>query len=230
MLQEAGFEEDFTVVELLRLQRAMYSRRLDADALVDLVGLGEKRKARVSTLSGGQRRRLDLALGLVGDPELVFLDEPTVGFDPEARRRAWAVVEELRQLGKTVLLTTHYLDEAQQLADRVAVMVSGRLAALGTPTELAAAERATVVTFRLGDGLAASAAPDVGAPLVEEGAGWRLATEHPSAALRALTDWAVRNGGELEALEVRRPTLEDAYLALVGTAAAHSAEAAEVAP
>jgi ABC-2 type transport system ATP-binding protein len=230
VLQEAGFEEDFTVVELLRLQRAMYSRRLDADALVDLVGLGEKRKARVSTLSGGQRRRLDLALGLVGDPELVFLDEPTVGFDPEARRRAWAVVEELRQLGKTVLLTTHYLDEAQQLADRVAVMVSGRLAALGTPTELAAAERATVVTFRLGDGLAASAAPDVGAPLVEEGAGWRLATEHPSAALRALTDWAVRNGGELEALEVRRPTLEDAYLALVGTAAAHSAEAAEVAP
>ena len=228
VLQEAGFEEDFTVVELLRLQRAMYSRRLDADALVDLVGLGEKRRARVATLSGGQRRRLDLALGLVGDPEIEFLDEPTVGFDPEARRRAWAVIEELKALGKTVLLTTHYLDEAQQLADRVAIMVAGRLAALGTPAELAAAEHATVVTFRLTGALAASAAPDVGAPLVEEGAGWRLATEHPSAALRTLTDWAARNGGELEALEVRRPTLEDAYLALVGSAANHSAEAAEV--
>ena len=173
VLQEAGFEEDFTVVELLRLQRQMYARRLDADALVDLVGLGDKRKARVSTLSGGQRRRLDLALGLVGDPELVFLDEPTVGFDPEARRRAWAVIEELRQLGKTVLLTTHYLDEAQQLADRVAVMVAGRLAALGTPTELAAAERATVVTFRLSDGLAASACTRRGSP--DHGGGRRLA-------------------------------------------------------
>lgn len=145
VLQEAGLEEDFTVTELLKWQRRLYPRRLAVDDLIDQVGLSEKRNARVKTLSGGQRRRLDLALGLAGDPEVLFLDEPTTGFDPAARRQAWALVEALRGRGKTVLLTTHYLDEAEHLADRVAVMVRGRLVALGTPAELTAHQREVVI-------------------------------------------------------------------------------------
>ncbi|WP_198414445.1 ABC transporter ATP-binding protein [Cryobacterium sp. Sr8] len=123
VLQEAGFDEDFTVRELVSLYRGMYPRRLGVETVIAQVGLTDKQNARVKTLSGGQRRRLDLALGLVGDPEMLFLDEPTTGFDPSARRRAWGLVEGLRDLGKTVLLTTHNLDEAEHLADRVAVIV-----------------------------------------------------------------------------------------------------------
>ena len=136
VLQEAGLEDDFTVRELVRYFRAMYPRRLDTDAVIELVGLTDKGNARVKTLSGGQRRRLDLALGIVGDPDVLFLDEPTTGFDPAARRHAWELVEMLRNLGKTVLLTTHYLDEAEHLADRVGVLVSGKLVTVGTPAEI----------------------------------------------------------------------------------------------
>lgn len=235
VLQEAGFDEDATVAELVRLHRGLYPRRLDADGVIDLVGLTGKRSARVRTLSGGQRRRLDLALGLVGAPEVLFLDEPTVGFDPEARRQAWSIVRDLRDAGTTVLLTTHYLDEAQHLADRVAVVVAGRLVALGAPAELASHGRSTVVAFRLGATDAAAPAPSAdGAPpglaaalgaaarLEPDGTGWRVATDDATATLHSLTTWSLERHVELDALEVRRPTLEDAYLELVGERAVHA--------
>ena len=218
VLQEAGFDEDFTVAELVRLYRGMYPRRLGVDAVIGQVGLTDKKNARVKTLSGGQRRRLDLALGLVGDPELLFLDEPTTGFDPSARRRAWELVEGLRDLGKTVLLTTHYLDEAEHLADRVAVIVRGRLVALGTPADLAAEQQAAVVRFRLPDGVGIGELPPLGAGPVREGTEWEVATDHPAAVLHTLTGWALERGSELPELSVRRPSLEDAYLALIAGA------------
>ena len=164
--------------------------------MVALVGLGEKADARVKTLSGGQKRRLDLGVALVGDPELVFLDEPTTGFDPAARRNAWALIRSLRELGKTVLLTTHYLDEAQQLADRVAVIHEGQIVELGKPSELIAA---TTVAIRYRRG---------GEEIVVE-------TDDPTRALHDLTTRALAEGFELEDLEVRRATLEDVYLGLV---------------
>lgn len=216
VLQEAGFDDTFTVAELVRLYRGLYPRRLDVDAVIDQVGLTEKAGARVKTLSGGQRRRLDLALGLVGDPDLLFLDEPTTGFDPSARRRAWELVEALRETGKTVLLTTHYLDEAEHLADRVAVVVHGRLVALGTPAELAARHRSAVVSFRLPGAADVTDLPELGGTLVPEGATWQLSTTAPTTALHTLTGWALERGLELPALTVHRPTLEDVYLFLVG--------------
>lgn len=216
VLQEAGFEEEFTVHELVRLHRDLYPRRLEADAVIERVGLAEKRDARVKTLSGGQRRRLDLALGLVGDPELLFLDEPTTGFDPAARRRAWDLVEGLRQLGTTILLTTHYLDEAEHLADRVAVLGRGRLLALGTPAELGAGRRDAVVTFRLPEEAVVSDLPALDGPLSSEGVDLAVTTPHPTRVLHALTGWALDRGLEVPALTVRRPSLEDVYLELVG--------------
>ncbi|ATQ29936.1 ABC transporter ATP-binding protein [Rhodococcus ruber] len=216
VLQEAGFEEHFTVRELVRHYRSLYPRRLDVDDVVDLVGLSDKRDAKVETLSGGQRRRLDLALGLVGDPELLFLDEPTTGFDPAARRRAWDLVEALRGLGKTVLLTTHYMDEAEHLADRVGIVVAGRMIAVGTPGEIGGEQgSAAVVSFRLPPGAAPSELPDLGGPLATDGAEWQLRTSTPTAALRRLTGWAQDRGLELPALTVARPSLEDVYLELV---------------
>jgi ABC-2 type transport system ATP-binding protein len=217
VLQEAGVDEDFSVDELLRLYRGMYPRQLGVDQVVGLVGLSDKRKARVKTLSGGQRRRLDLALGLVGDPDLLFLDEPTTGFDPSARRQAWDLVNELRDLGKTVLLTTHYMDEAQHLADRVGIVVAGRMAALGTPAELGERFSAqTVVSFRLPEGLDERQLPDLGGPLVSQGQESQVRTASPTATLHRLTDWALSTGIELQALTVTRASLEDVYLELVG--------------
>jgi ABC-2 type transport system ATP-binding protein len=220
VLQDAGFDEDFTVRELVVLYRGLYPRPLDPDAVIDSVGLADKRTARVKTLSGGQRRRLDLALGLIGDPQLLFLDEPTTGFDPSARRRAWELVEGLRDLGKTVLLTTHYMDEAEHLADRVAILVGGRLAALGTPAELGAGQHAAVVTFRLPAGVDAAELPPLDGVPAAEGLEWQLTTPHPTAALHTLTGWALGRGVEMPALTVRRPSLEDVYLDLVGEQAA----------
>lgn len=216
VLQEAGFEEQFTVREFVSYFHALFARPLGVDEVIDLVGLTDKRSARIRSLSGGQRRRLDLALGLVGDPEVLFLDEPTVGFDPKARRHAWALIEQLRNRGTTVLLTTHYLDEAEHIADRVGVIDAGRLIALGTPAELASAARGSVVTFRLPDGATAGELPPLGDGLEPDGAGWRLRTREPSSVVHSLTGWALGRGEELPALEVRRPTLEDAYLTLVG--------------
>ena len=225
VLQEAGFDEDFTVRELVAHYRGMYPRRLGVDDVVELVGLVEKADARVKTLSGGQRRRLDLALGLVGDPDLLFLDEPTTGFDPSARRRAWVLVENLRSLGKTVLLTTHYMDEAEHLADRVAVIVSGRLVATGTPAEIGGDDRRrTELTFRLPEGAAPDGLPDLGEPLAPRGADWQLRTSQPTVVLHRLTAWADQRGIELADLRVARPSLEDVYLDLISTTEAAEAE------
>ncbi|MGB8380744.1 MAG: ABC transporter ATP-binding protein [Dermatophilaceae bacterium] len=216
VLQEAGFEEDFTVRELVRLYRAMYPRRLGVDEVIELVGLSEKRSARVKTLSGGQRRRLDLALGLVGDPDLLFLDEPTTGFDPSARRRAWVLVESLRGLGKTVLLTTHYMDEAEHLADRIGVVVRGRLIAVGTPAEIVrAAGEASVVSIRLPDGADVSDLPSLGGEPVSRGAEWQVRTTSPTQTMYQLTTWAHGRGVDFPTLTVVAPTLEDVYLELI---------------
>ncbi len=164
--------------------------------MIELVGLAEKRDARVKTLSGGQKRRLDLGVALVGDPDLVFLDEPTTGFDPAARRAAWEMIRSLRSLGKTVLLTTHYLDEAEQLADRVAVLREGQIVRVGTPRELTTSDLEVEIRYR------------------RDGEEVLVKTAEPTRVLHELTAGAVARGEELDRLEVRRPTLEDVYLAL----------------
>ena len=175
--------------------------------------LGEKADAKIKTLSGGQKRRLDLALGLVGDPDLVFLDEPTTGFDPAARRKSWELVEGLTSLGKTILLTTHYLDEAQHLADRVIVLSQGLIVAEGAPDEIGAEGRLTAVSFRIDD---PSLLPQVEEePTFEEGTA-TYQTGQPTALLYQLTRWATERGGELEGLTVALPSLEEVYLDIVG--------------
>ena len=199
VLQSSAMYPNLTVDEHVRVFAGYYSRPRDPGEVIALVGLEEKRSARVKTLSGGQQRRLDLALGLVGDPELIFLDEPTTGFDPQARRAAWEMIRSLRELGKTVLLTTHYLDEAEQLSDRVAVLREGQIVALGKPSELAGARVATEVRYRLD-----------GQEVVVE-------THEPTKLLHELTGRALAEGKELESLEVRRPTLEEIYLSLTGS-------------
>ncbi len=216
VLQEAGMDDDFTPFELLTLYQGFYPRRLEVDGVLGLVGLGDKRDARVKTLSGGQRRRLDLALGLIGDPDLLFLDEPTTGFDPAARRKAWELVESLRALGKTVLLTTHYMDEAEHLADRVAVMVRGRIVATGTPEELGAGAAATsILSFRLPSGVQPENLPRLDGAPAQRGLDWEIETAHPTQTVGMLTAWALERGVEVPALSVSRPSLEDVYLALV---------------
>jgi ABC-2 type transport system ATP-binding protein len=187
---------NLTVVEHLALFAGYFTQPRDVDEVIELVGLDEKRTARVRTLSGGQKRRLDLALALVGDPELLFLDEPTTGFDPAARRAAWDMIRTLRELGKTVLLTTHYLDEAEQLSDRVAVLREGRIVALGRPSELVGTASETEIRYR------------------RNGREVVLRTGEPTRVLNELTQQALAAGRELEGLEVRRPTLEEIYLAL----------------
>jgi len=197
VLQHSELTPQLTVREIHALFAGYYRRPRDVDEVVELVGLGAKRDARVKTLSGGQKRRLDLGVALVGDPDLVFLDEPTTGFDPAARRSAWDLVRALRDLGKTILLTTHYLDEAQRLADRVAVIRAGQIVRLGTPAELVQGSRTAEVRFQRN-----------GEPVVIE-------TDEPTRVLHELSAQALAEGRELEHLEVRRPTLEDVYLELV---------------
>jgi ABC-2 type transport system ATP-binding protein len=197
VLQSAGaMYQSLSVAESLALFAGYYERPRDVDEVVKLVGLEAKRDAAVRTLSGGQKRRLDLGLALVGDPELLFLDEPTTGFDPQARRRAWESILSLRDLGKTVLLTTHYLDEAERLCDRVAVLRDGEIAALGRPGELTGALPPTEIRYR------------------RDGQEVVLRTEDPTRALHELTTQALAEGFELESLEVRRPSLEEIYLSL----------------
>jgi len=198
VLQHSEITPLLTVREAHLLFAGYYAKPRDVDEVVDLVGLAEKRDARVKTLSGGQKRRLDLGIALVGDPDLVFLDEPTTGFDPAARRSAWELILALRALGKTILLTTHYLDEAQRLADRVAVIRAGKIVSLGTPSELIGDVHATEIRF------------------VRDGEQVVIQTDDPTRALNDLTAEALASGVELERLEVRRPTLEDVYLDLVG--------------
>ena len=197
VLQHSEQTPLLTVREVHRMFAGYYANPRDVDEVIELVGLADKQDARVRTLSGGQKRRLDLGVALVGDPELVFLDEPTTGFDPAARRSAWEMIRSLRSLGKTILLTTHYLDEAQQLADRVAVIRAGLIVALGTPAELIGETRRTEIRHRV----------DGKVEVIE--------TDDPTRTLNELTGAALAEGRQLEQLEVRRPTLEDVYLELV---------------
>jgi ABC-2 type transport system ATP-binding protein len=215
VLQASGIDGQLTVRETLEMYARLYPAPRPVEEVMGIVGLGDRPGAPVKTLSGGQRRRLDLGLGIVGNPELIFLDEPTTGFDPSARRRAWDLVGALRSLGTTILLTTHYMDEAQHLADRVAVMARGRIVAEGTPESLGAGGRAsTRVRFELPEGITARElpAPFTGAP-VSAGRVSRDVAD-PTSALHELTGWALRRGVPLHGLSVTRPTLEDVYLAL----------------
>jgi ABC-2 type transport system ATP-binding protein len=214
VLQETGHNPTLTVRETVRQFAGYYRRPLQLDEVVELVGLQEAADRRVRALSGGQRRRLDVGLALVGDPELVFLDEPTTGFDPAARRQAWEVIAGLRELGKTVLLTTHYMDEAQALADRVAIIAAGRIVAEGTPADLAAAQRGTEVRFTLPAGAAPAELPRVSGEVVSRGRNVEISTDDATQDLLALTGWAAGRGVGLEGLSVTSPTLEDIYLAL----------------
>jgi ABC-2 type transport system ATP-binding protein len=216
VLQSTGIDPYLTVVETIDFFRSYYPSPRPVDEIIDLVGLGEKRDSRVSKLSGGQQRRLDVAIALAGDPELLFLDEPTTGFDPGARRNAWQIIRNLEALGKTVFLTTHYMDEAQNLAKQVAVIAGGEIVAQGPPSTLAGRDRAaTVVRFRVPDG--ATDLPDVAAAAIRRADGtYELKTEDPTRSLFDLTGWAVGRGIELEALEVTRPSLEDVYLEITG--------------
>jgi ABC-2 type transport system ATP-binding protein len=216
VLQSSGHFRELTVGEVLELFGGYYPHPRPTAEVIDLVGLGEKAGARVKTLSGGQQRRLDLALGLVGDPDLLFLDEPTTGFDPSARRRSWELIESLRELGKTILLTTHYMDEAQNLADRVAILTAGRVVAAGTPDSLGGRnEGEAMISFRLPPGVPLADLPaDLpGRPAAHEGR-VGLRTTEPTRALNLLTSWALARGEELDALTVTRPSLEDVYLQL----------------
>jgi ABC-2 type transport system ATP-binding protein len=214
VLQETGHNPDLTVRETVRQFAGYYLRPRPVDEVVGLVGLEEAADRRVRALSGGQRRRLDVGLALVGDPELVFLDEPTTGFDPAARRQAWEVIGGLRELGKTILLTTHYMDEAQALADRVAIIAAGRIVAEGTPADLAAAQRSTEIRFILPAEVTPAELPRVSGGVTTRGRNVELSTDDPTGDLLALTGWAAGRGAALDGLTVTRPSLEDIYLTL----------------
>jgi ABC-2 type transport system ATP-binding protein len=217
VLQSCGIQEDLTVDELIEMYGRYYTRSRSASELIELVELDAKRDARAGSLSGGQRRRLDLALALVGDPDLLFLDEPTTGFDPHARRQAWSTIRSLCSLGKTVFLTTHFMDEAQYLADRVAVMAAGRIVASGPPQELGGREELpTEIRFALPEGVEAADLPPLpaGAEVAGDREGVLVRTSEGMQATHALTGWALERGLELRGFSVAQPTLEDVYLSL----------------
>jgi ABC-2 type transport system ATP-binding protein len=220
--QEGGVEPVLTVREVIDLYSAAYPRRRPVDEVVELVGLEEKRDERVETLSGGQRRRLDLALGIASDPEVLFLDEPTTGFDPSARRRSWELIDRLRSLRTTILLTTHYMEEAQRLADRVAVIRAGRVVAEGDPSTLAGREFGTaIVTFHPPEGLALAELPlPRGVDLEHANGRVSFRTATPTRDIEPLILWASRRGRELDGLTITRPSLEDVYLELTDEKAA----------
>jgi ABC-2 type transport system ATP-binding protein len=196
VLQQSELWPNLSVRETHSMFAGYYEHPRAVDEVIELVGLTEKRDARVKTLSGGQKRRLDLGVALVGDPDLVFLDEPTTGFDPAARRAAWEMIRSLRSLGKTVLLTTHYLDEAEQLADRVAVLREGQIIRVGTPHDLTTGDNEVEISYR------------------RDGEEVLVKTTEPTRVLHELTADAISRGEELDRLQVRRPSLEDVYLAL----------------
>jgi ABC-2 type transport system ATP-binding protein len=206
VLQTTGAFEDLTVEEVVSHFAVFYPKPLSADEVIKAVGLEEKRHERGHALSGGQKRRLDIALGLVGDPELIFLDEPTTGLDPVARRQTWTLVQDLAKRGKTVLLTTHYLDEAEALADRAGVIAKGKLLEVAHPKELGGrASAGAIVRFRTDK--------DPPGKFERDGAHVRIATDTPTATVKELADWSQ---GELAELTVTRPSLEDIYLKMIG--------------
>ena len=215
VLQECRMEALLTVRETLEMYAGYYEHPRDVAETIELVGLTDKADDRTGRLSGGQQRRLDVAVALVGDADLLFLDEPTTGFDPTARRAAWQVIEGLRELGKTVMLTTHYMDEAQALADRVAVIASGRIIAAGTPDDLGGRRDAEcVISFELPDRDSATVQAAVAGEWSRTNGRLSLRTGDPTRSLHELTGWALDNGIGLEGLEVTRPSLEDVYLEL----------------
>jgi len=214
VLQSTGVDPYLTVRETVDLYAGYYPKPRDVDEVINVVGLEEKRDARVDRLSGGQQRRLDVAIGLAGDPELLFLDEPTTGFDPSARRHAWDMVKGLIALGKTVFLTTHFMDEAQFLADRVAVISHGAIVAEGPPSTLGGRDTMqTVIRFRLPSG--AEGTPPLGQVATADGT-FEVHVDDPTKALHELTSWALERGSRFERVEVSQPTLEDVYLQLTG--------------
>ena len=217
VLQSSAVERELTVRESLNVYGSCYSAPRPVAEVIEMVGLTEKADARIGSLSGGQRRRLDLALGIIGDPEVLFLDEPTTGFDPVARRQSWELVERLCADGMTVLLTTHYLDEAEHLADRVGVLVGGRLVTEGTPAELMAMSPLTTISFTLPTAIDA-ATLHLPSNAVVDGASVQIETERPTQVLADVTGAAAALGLELDSLTVRRPSLEDVFLALGGEA------------
>ena len=221
VLQSTGIEPYLTVAETVTLYARLYPHPRPVDEVIELVELTSKRNQRVKRLSGGQQRRLEMAIALAGDPEILFLDEPTTGFDPSARREAWDIVKNLASLGKTVLLTTHFMDEAEYLADRVAVIAGGRLVAEGRPATLGRRDRARVrVRFRLPHGVVL---PDgLAGPTGSDGF-CEVTFDDAVPGVHRLTGWAIDQGVELDGLEVLRPTLEDVYLELTEPAEAGDA-------
>ena len=214
VLQSSGIDRYLTVAETIAMYAGFYPQPRPVDEVIGLVGLEAKRDARVLKLSGGQQRRLDVAIALAGNPDLLFLDEPTTGFDPSARHEAWGVIKNLAALGKTVLLTTHYMDEAQYLADQVAVISDGQIVAEGPPATIGNRERARArIRYRLADGAVPPA--DLTAPPGPEGL-TELVPDDLTAALHRLTGWALEQHVPLTGLEVIRPSLEEVYLGLTG--------------
>jgi ABC-2 type transport system ATP-binding protein len=219
VLQQTGVDEYLTVREVVEMVAGYYPTPRDVDDVIGLAGLTEQRDQRVKKLSGGQKRRVDLAVALAGDPELLFLDEPTTGFDPSARRQAWETVRGLASLGKTIFLTTHFMDEAQALADRLAIIADGRIVATGTADELIGASTpATTIRFRLADGVE----PPESLGLRGSASAYEVETIEPARTLHDLTGWALSVGAELHELEVGRRSLEDVYLQLTAEAATES--------
>ena len=212
VLQECGIDPYLSVTEVLQMQATYYDDPRPVDEVIELVGLEAKRASRVKTLSGGQQRRLDVGLGIIGRPELLFLDEPTTGFDPSARRQAWDLVHRLRDLGTTVLLTTHYMDEAQDLADRVIVIAGGRIIAEGTPESLGGRESArTLIRVPWSATRDLSELP---VPATRDGHIAVVESDTVAATLHTLTGWAIDRGEDIDGLTVTRPSLEDIYLEL----------------
>ena len=232
VLQSCGVQAFLTVAELVEMYGRYHRQARPVDEVIEIVELQEKRNTRAVELSGGQRRRLDLALALVGDPDLIFLDEPTTGFDPAARRQAWSTVRNLCQLGKTIFLTTHYMDEAQALADRVAIISAGQIIALGTPEELGGRDaRPAQISFTLPAGRSLGDIPAL--PVNQRtlsGERVTLVTANPVRAMHELTGWALDQNVSLTGLAVSQPTLEDIYLELTGNAPSTPSIPEEVAP
>jgi ABC-2 type transport system ATP-binding protein len=213
VLQSTGVEPYLSVEETLAQFGGYYDNPRPVDEILEVVGLTEQRSRRVRRLSGGQRRRLDVGVGLAGNPELLFLDEPTTGFDPAARRGAWDMVHKLKELGATVFLTTHYMDEAQNLADRVAIIVDGKIVAEGAPDILAGRDRGTHIRFRIATGVS-SLPEELRAVATTDGAVVELHTTEVEKTLNQLTSWSLSRNVALEGLTVGRATLEDVYLQL----------------
>jgi ABC-2 type transport system ATP-binding protein len=216
VLQTTGVDLFMTVAETVEMYRRAYPSPRPLDEVIELVGLKEKRDTRVGKLSGGQQRRLDVAVALAGDPQLLFLDEPTTGFDPAARRGAWEIIRDLKALGKTIFLTTHYMDEAQNLADEVAIINKGEIVAQGAPSSLGGRDTAaTLLRFRLSEGIEQLPESLRTGAIISEGS-VQVTTADPTRSLHDLTGWALERGVRLDALEVSRPSLEDVYLEITG--------------